>query len=145
MGFCICNGTPLPSRGPFFFSLFLTFFHLYFFFAFQHILGYFWLVSVVHSTSLVAFSYSYYFRVLRTATRLFLYAKEHRASVAVAWPDNGKMSPARTNKSDPSLCRKRRWTKWQSFPGDNKGKIASEFYLEYNYQELIQTILRYTR
>ena len=55
---------------------FLSLFHLYFsyhypswvdfFFTFQHSLGCFWLVSVVHSTSLVAFSFSYYFRVLRT-------------------------------------------------------------------------------
>ena len=39
------------------------------FFTFQHSPGYFWkfwLVSVVHSTSLVAFSFSNYFRVLRT-------------------------------------------------------------------------------
>ena len=30
MGFCLCNGTPLPSRGVFGFFIILTFFHLYF-------------------------------------------------------------------------------------------------------------------
>ena len=47
------------------FSLSLSFFS-WFFFTFQHSLGCFWLDFVVHSTSLVAFSFSYYFHVLRT-------------------------------------------------------------------------------
>ena len=55
---------------------FLSLFHFYFsyhnsswidfLFAFQLSLGCFWLVSVVHFTSLVAFSFSYYFHVLQT-------------------------------------------------------------------------------
>ena len=36
------------------------------FFTLQHSFGYLWLVSVVHSTSLAAFSFSCYFRVLQT-------------------------------------------------------------------------------
>ena len=90
---CLCNGTFLPSQGALglfiiifsliFFHLtvftniyFLSLFHFYFFyhypcwvdffFTFQHSPGCFWLVSIVHSTSLVAFSFSYYFRVFQT-------------------------------------------------------------------------------
>ena len=81
LGSCLCNGTPLPSQGAFgffiIFSLifflitvslifFLSLSFLSWFFTFQHSLSCFWLVSVVHSTSSVAFSFSYYFRVLRT-------------------------------------------------------------------------------
>ena len=46
LGFCLCNGTPLSSRGAFDFSLFLAFYHLYFSLSLFSLIFSFFLITV---------------------------------------------------------------------------------------------------